>query len=176
MSQADDDVPSTDSYMPISDEPQANPMQVTSPEPLERHPGARETDPFFTTTRNMTQDEDEDQRRQSRKISTDRNLSPTASNWIPEPGSSTSNHQLNGPYRRSSSAAVNGSGRRGSSVERHNQRKKLSRADSGREFWGLPEAPKRQRIMLPEDVQEDSSSDSEDEEWVSDTSWQGWRC
>jgi hypothetical protein len=47
----------------------------------------------------------------------------------------------------------------------------MSRADSGREFWGLPEEPKRQRISLP--VEEEDSSDdelneiNEDEEWVS---------
>jgi len=47
-------------------------------------------------------------------------------------------------------------------------RRKMSRADSGREFWGLPEEPKRQRIALP--VEEEDSSDdeiNEDEEWVS---------
>jgi hypothetical protein len=46
--------------------------------------------------------------------------------------------------------------------------RKMSRADSGREFWGLPEEPKRQRISLPEEP-EDSSDDelNEDEEWVS---------
>ena len=49
--------------------------------------------------------------------------------------------------------------------------RKMSRADSGREFWGLPEEPKRQRISLP--VEEEDSSDddlndiNEDEEWVS---------
>jgi hypothetical protein len=45
--------------------------------------------------------------------------------------------------------------------------RKMSRADSGREFWGLPEEPKRQRISLPEEP-EDSSDDelNEDEEWV----------
>jgi len=45
-------------------------------------------------------------------------------------------------------------------------RRKPTRTESGREFWGLPEAPRRQRIMLPEDVAEDSS-DEEDDEWVS---------
>jgi hypothetical protein len=45
-------------------------------------------------------------------------------------------------------------------------RRKPTRTESGREFWGLPEAPRRQRIMLPQDVNEDSSDD-EDVEWVS---------
>lgn len=38
----------------------------------------------------------------------------------------------------------------------------LSRTESGREFWGLPEAPRNHRIEL---IEEDSS-DEEDEEWV----------
>lgn len=37
----------------------------------------------------------------------------------------------------------------------------LSRTESGREFWGLPEAPRNHRIEL---IEEDSS-DEEDEEW-----------
>jgi hypothetical protein len=46
--------------------------------------------------------------------------------------------------------------------------RKMSRADSGREFWGLPEEPKRQRIALPEEDEDSSDDDiNEDEEWVS---------
>lgn len=42
-------------------------------------------------------------------------------------------------------------------------RKAPTRTDSGREFWGLPEAPRKNRNVF-EDVQEDSSED--EEEWV----------
>jgi len=40
-----------------------------------------------------------------------------------------------------------------------------TRTDSGREFWGLPDPPRRHPMTF-EDVQEDSSED-ENEEWVS---------
>lgn len=40
----------------------------------------------------------------------------------------------------------------------------LSRTESGREFWGLPEAPRHHGIEL---IEEDSSDEEEeDEEWV----------
>jgi len=45
------------------------------------------------------------------------------------------------------------------------QRKVATRTDSGREFWGLPDPPRRHPMTF-EDVQEDSSED-ENEEWVS---------
>jgi hypothetical protein len=58
--------------------------------------------------------------------------------------------------------------RRGSSQSSH-VRKKPTRSDSGREFWGLPEVPKK-HAQLEDTLEVDSSeeeSEEEDEEWVS---------
>ena len=47
---------------------------------------------------------------------------------------------------------------------------KPTRTDSGREFWGLPEAPRRRHTLLSQEILEDDSSEEheeEDEEWVS---------
>ena len=49
------------------------------------------------------------------------------------------------------------------------KRQKPTRTDSGREFWGLPEAPRRRRSFLSRLPLEESSEDEEDEEVVGGT-------
>lgn len=72
------------------------------------------------------------------------------------PGSAHSMH----PPRRQSTTGVS---MRSHSVTSASRRPRhLSRTESGREFWGLPEAPRHHGIEL---IEEDSS-DEEDEEWV----------
>ena len=45
---------------------------------------------------------------------------------------------------------------------------KPTRTDSGREFWGLPEAPRRRHTLLSQEILEDDSDEEQegDEEWV----------
>jgi hypothetical protein len=151
LSQADDEAPDVETV--------PNPiLAVQSPEALEPHPGARETDPFFTTARSLTQDEADERRNPSGSFK--RSSSPS---WVPDQSSARSVHPLHQPTKRDS-ASSSGVVRRGSGSVPP-MRRVPTRTESGREFWGLPEAPRRQRIMLPEDVQEDGSD--YEEEWVS---------
>jgi len=51
-------------------------------------------------------------------------------------------------------------------------RKPLTRSESGREFWGLPQFPKRDRILLEEDSSDediDEEDEEEDPEWGNNT-------
>jgi hypothetical protein len=143
-------------------------VHVQSPEALGTHPGARETDPFFTTTKNMSQDQIDEQRNPTRSFgaSMDRSLSPT-STWQPDLNSATSAHPMSTRPASRGSASVSVGGRSLSRRDSNqSQRKVPTRTDSGREFWGLPDPPRRHQMTFPEDVQEDSSED-EEEEWVS---------
>ena len=172
MSQADEeveDVQEIPAPAPGTTNPNAfsNSQQVLSPESLVPHPGARETDPFFSTTERMSRDERDQKKNPTGSVdrigvegSPERSRSPAPSvQWT---AGVVSAHSMQAPgmvQRRGSN--------RSGSVPPH-MRRKMSRADSGREFWGLPEEPKRQRIALP--VEEEDSSDdeiNEDEEWVS---------
>jgi hypothetical protein len=148
--------------------PFSNGQQVMSPEALAPHPGARETDPFFSTADRMSRDERDQKKNPTGSVdririeeSPERSRSPAPSmQWTAGVVSAHSMHAPGMVQRRGSA--------RSGSVPPPMQRK-MSRTDSGREFWGLPEQPKRQRISLPEEP-EDSSDDeiNEDEEWVSD--------
>lgn len=146
-------------------------LHVQSPDAIEStHPGARETDPFFTNSKNLTQDQAEEGRNPTRSFGTsmNRSLSPE-STWQPDLSSAKSAHPMAPPAIRRGSTSVSIGGRsaggrsltrRGSSTS---QRRVPTRTDSGREFWGLPEAPHRPHNTF-EDVPEDSSED--EEEWV----------
>jgi hypothetical protein len=99
----------------------------------------------------------------------DRSASPESA-WQPDHGSAKSAHPMIPAVVRRSSAAVS-IGDRSRSLTRRNssvsvsQRRAPSRTDSGREFWGLPDASRKPRDTF-EDLQEDDSEDDE-EEWVS---------
>ncbi|KAK1926685.1 auxin efflux carrier [Papiliotrema laurentii] len=171
LSHADDEAPDVgaDACVPgpsiLGHGSQEGHVHIRSPEAIEpTHPGARETDPFFTNRGNITQDEAEDARNVSRSFgSAVRSASPD-STWQPEL-SARSVHPLHSHLvRRGSSARSSigrGSGVRSPSVS--SQRRTLSRADSGREFLGLPEPPRRKLTF--EDVQEDSSEEEDEGEW-----------
>ena len=134
---------------------------MPSPEPLQPHPGARETDPFFSTGRAISQDEADEAANPNRSLP-DVSASPS-STWLPDPGSAFSAHVLQVPGIRGSLEIV--SGRRDSSQSISGQkRRKPTRTDSGREFWGLPEMPRRQKSMLGPAPAEDSSAEEDDDE------------
>lgn len=174
LSQADDEVPDVDSA-PLP-QPATNSQTklsngtaqiAQSPESLIPHPGARETDPFFSTHARMSQDEVDERRNPTRNIdgTMRRDQSPDPAH-SPDPSVQWTTGAASAHSMRPAGT------RRGSSMSRHSgsvppgMRRKPTRTDSAREFWGLPEEPRRHRIMLPEDVREDSSDES-DEEWVS---------
>lgn len=160
LSQADDEAPTVESVTePIVQ--QTSNIQIQSPEPLEApHPGARETDPFFTNTKNISQDEQDERRNPSRSFaSAGRSLSPESS-WQPDLASARSAHPMAPSVTRRGSASVSISGRSNSRRDSSQgpQRRAPTRTDSGREFWGLPEVPRKTWNTF-EDVQEDSSED-----------------
>lgn len=164
LSQADEEAVEVESNIPRSIGPG---QTVQSPEAIEPHPGAGETDPFFASASSMSRDELDERRNPSgslQPVSTARKSSESPSiAWTSGPGSA---HSMHPPGRRES-VAQSILSRRGSSQDRHSKRK-LSRTDSGREFWGLPEAPRRQRIaLIEEDSSDDEGSAGSDEEWVS---------
>lgn len=84
----------------------------------------------------------------------DASSSPTTPFGVPGPV-----HPMHSPRRQSTTGA---STRSHSIMSATRRSRTLSRTESGREFWGLPEAPRNHRIEL---IEEDSS-DEEDEEWV----------
>ncbi|ORX33480.1 membrane transport protein-domain-containing protein [Kockovaella imperatae] len=153
LSQADEEAPEVESAMPQTI---GAPSRTMSPENLDVHPGNRETDPFFSTQRGLSQDEEDEPRARRMTapgLNSARGPSPTpSSNWIPGSSSAVSQHLLLGPGERA--------------VRRHSMhtagaRRKPTRTDSGREFWGLPEAPRQRNTMLSHEILEDDSSDSE---------------
>nr|XP_019047525.1 endoplasmic reticulum protein [Kwoniella bestiolae CBS 10118]OCF26455.1 endoplasmic reticulum protein [Kwoniella bestiolae CBS 10118] len=162
LSQADDEA------IEVEAEPNHRPIvhdhTVQSPEALAPHPGARETDPFFTSADNIAHDEQDERRNPSGQFIIS---SPSAIDEEPDsptvpftaPGSA---HSMHPPLvKRGSTAGHSIMSRRSSTLSQH--RKKLTRTESGREFWGLPEQPKVHHIAL---IKEDSSeSEHEDEEW-----------
>jgi hypothetical protein len=135
-----------------------------SPEELGPHPGARETDPFFSTARGVSQDEVEEVSNPSGRF---QDTSPAASTaCLADSGSAHSAHNLQALGFKPGVIAAS---RRNSSQSALGlKRKKPTRTESGREFWGLPEAPRGQRSMLSHHEEpEDSSEDEEAGEWVS---------
>jgi hypothetical protein len=153
----------------------AAPNQVLSPDELP-HPGARETDPFFTTTKALSQDEEDERRNPTRHMSrgTGRSASEGNSYELPAPVSATSAHSMH-PVRRESSLSEarlrrpTNNSRTRSQSQSSTHRKPLTRSESGREFWGLPQFPKRDRILLEEDSSDediDEEDEEEDPEWV----------
>jgi hypothetical protein len=172
LSQADDEAEEVKEVpVPVA-EPEA---QVLSPDQMP-HVGARETDPFFTTTKAMSHDEEDERRNPSRSLShaTGRAASRLSGRAASESHSFENPTHLR-PTRRESSLSE--ARHRGSAVNRvrsqsqsSNHRKPLTRSESGREFWGLPQFPKRERILLEEDSSDediDEGEEQEDEEWVS---------
>ncbi|WVQ97745.1 hypothetical protein IAU59_004859 [Kwoniella sp. CBS 9459] len=150
---ADDEQPDLEAPAPQPAEPIVRDHTVQSPEAIETHPGARETDPFFTTARGISHDQDE----------ASGNLSSSL-----EPGSPTipftagSAHSMHPPMAKRHSAAGNSILSRRESILSQ-RRRSINRTESGREFWGLPEAPKMQRIILEEDSSDEEHED--EEEW-----------
>ncbi|ORY25349.1 membrane transport protein-domain-containing protein [Naematelia encephala] len=157
LSHADDEAPDVEAAPPpLPAMPQAY-LSVQSPEALEPHPGARETDPFFATAHALSQDEIDESHNPSRSMSAhtnsrQRSPSPASFQWTGGPGSA---HSMHPP----------GVVRRGSSQSSHTgTRRPPTRTESGREFWGLPEAPRRQKAIMEEEFGEDSSDEEEEEE------------
>lgn len=169
LSRADDEVVEMENPpvpAPGTTDTIVNDQTVQSPDALP-HPGARETDPFFSSQDRMSTDERDQRRNPTGSLdrirvehSPERSRSPAPSvQWTAGVVSAHSMHGPNGMQRR-------GSARSGSVPPP--MHRKMSRTESGREFWGLPEQPKRQRIALAEEP-EDSSDDElneDDEEWV----------
>lgn len=133
---------------------------MLSPEALAPHPGAIETDPFFSTEDQVARDESIDQANNAAAKTLPFSTSPTVSDGL------TSAHSMQ-PTRRSSSAerartssATALLSRRFSNLSATG-RKPPTRTESGREFWGLPET--KQPTSLSD---QDEESEEEDEEWV----------
>ncbi|RXK37203.1 endoplasmic reticulum protein [Tremella mesenterica] len=157
LSQADEEVPEVESAIP----PQihlSSDQHVRSPESLIPHPAAQETDPFFANTHSLSlADEEERIGRNSLSVLHEhpRDSSPSPSiSWLTGPGSALSMHPPGVSRAMTSSSA------RASSVP---PRKHVTRTESGREFWGLPEAPRRQRLMLSPEPEDSSDEDDEDD-------------
>ena len=165
LSQADDAAPTVETSAPHPPDPIT---EEPGPFADDTHPGNRETDPFFTTQRGLSQDEQEETRSRSMTApsiqTNERTASPApSSGWVPEPSSAKSQHPMARP-------GANGTGIAGSyAAHVVPQRRKPTRTDSGREFWGLPERPRRRNTLLSQEILEDDSSEDESEnEWVSD--------
>ena len=139
---------------------------LCSPDVLVPHPGARETDPFFSTTRQISQDEAEETTNPGHSFKAP---APPPSAWLADTGSARSAHMLQAPGTRPDT--MNLIRRNSSQSSSGPRRKKPTRSDSGREFWGLPEAPRRHKSLLSRLPVEDSSEDEEDGEVVSDLHW-----
>ncbi|KAL7423264.1 hypothetical protein Q5752_002564 [Cryptotrichosporon argae] len=169
LSAADDDVPDEPAHFPSN--------VVDSPNDF-THPTARETEPFFASASAIAQDARDD--RPLAHETPVRTASPDPSiPWTPGPGpgSALSAHSMHPPAERrpswetrrnSQPMARAGSNLRSNSQASTHRKPLVTRADSGREFWGLPEQPKK-RIELG-DLAEDSSGsedegDEEDGEW-----------
>ncbi|OCF41572.1 endoplasmic reticulum protein [Kwoniella heveanensis CBS 569] len=152
LSQADDEQPDLEVTAPQPAEPIVRDHTVQSPEAIETHPGARETDPFFTTAGGISHDQEE------ASVTLSSSLEPGSPSI---PFSAGSVHSLHPPLTKRNSTAGNSVMSRRESILSQ-RRKSLNRTESGREFWGLPEAPKMQRIILEEDS---SDEELEDEEW-----------
>ncbi|WWC87148.1 uncharacterized protein L201_002034 [Kwoniella dendrophila CBS 6074] len=161
LSRADDEAPEVEEAIPPAAQQHiVHDHTVQSPEALAPHPGARETDPFFVTANNISRDERDERRNPSGQYPVS---SPSGSPNSPTiPFTAGSAHSMHPPMvKRGSTAGQSVMSRRSSSHSQH--RKKLTRTESGREFWGLPEQPKMHQIAL---IEEDSSeSEHEDEEW-----------
>lgn len=197
LSQADEEAPEVESVLPeqtYRDEPastttagaDAARAQVASPEALETHPGARETDPFFSTAENLARDQADENRNPTRDMSvakqTIREGSQVESDSWRAPASALSAHSMRHPGlaerersnsssrqgRRTSVPSVPGPKvRRDSSRASFQGRRKPTRQESGMHFLGLPDFPKRERIMLAEDSSDEEDDEDEvDEEWV----------
>ena len=171
LSKADEEQPTIESSIPHPPHPHSHSnVPVISPEVMEPNPGARETDPYFTTQKGLTQDEEDEEfarttwRGSARQSSSGtRDVSPSpASAWIPDPSSALSVHALRPP----TTGRPSGSRRNSQDLP---QRKQPTRTESGRQFWGLPEAPRRQRTYLSQELSDDGSEEEEEEEeeWVS---------
>jgi hypothetical protein len=156
LSVADDEPPAAPAI--IAD---VQPERMLSPEALAPHPGAIETDPFFSTEDQVARDESIDEANTAAAKTLPFSTSPTVSDGL------TSAHSMQ-PTRRSSSAerartssATALLSRRFSNLSATG-RKPPTRTESGREFWGLPET--KQPTSLSD---QDEESEEEDEEWVS---------
>lgn len=168
LSQADDEAEEIKEVPAPVAEPQniATSNQVRSPDQIP-HVGSRETDPFFTTAKSMTRDEEDERRNPSRSFSRATGREPSETHSFDH--AQVSAHSLH-PVRRESSLGQRSGSRVRSQSQSSTHRKPLTRSESGREFWGLPQFPKRERILLEEDSDDDDDiveEGEEDEEWVS---------
>lgn len=168
-------------------------LDVLSPEALPTH-AAMETDPFFSSQEEMRIEERADQRRKRRESAASRTSTISAGpsiQWTTAGSAHSLHPRLNGTnavavmatsvpsdgmsQRKGSSGIV--TARRPSSVSTRSTartRRPPTRTESGREFWGLPEAPKTElelSVQNEEEEQEEDSEESSDEEWVSTGSW-----
>jgi hypothetical protein len=189
LSQADDDEVPT-----VSAEASENVLthereglDVLSPEALPTH-AAMETDPFFSSQEEMRIEERADERRKRRESAASRTSTISAGpsiQWTTAGSAHSLHPRLNGtnavavmstsvpsdgmPQRKGSSGIV--TARRPSSVSTRSTartRRHPTRTESGREFWGLPEAPKTElELSVQNEEQEEDSEESSDEEWVS---------
>lgn len=178
LSQADDeveDIKEVPSVLPQRTEPEsydAPGTTVQSPEQMP-HPGGRETDPFFSSQDAMANDEREESRNPSRSLSAASRGRRSADNTrqadfqgIDSAHSLHPTHRPVEAVRRQST--TNNKTRSQSQSSMH--RRPITRTESGREFWGLPQFPKRERILLEEDSSDDDIDEEdepeEDAEWV----------
>jgi hypothetical protein len=169
------------------------PQTLDNPGSGEPHPAARETDPLFSSADRIKADEREETASRS-----------SADGWKPSVGSPGINGSGNGALpisahtletvregRRSSPSpnarttsfgAAHGSGPGSRPYPRRPSQ--MSRAESGREFWGLPQAGQSRADQKrygrngtlhdhqescgdTSDSEDEDQADSEDEEWVS---------
>lgn len=168
-------MPDVESAAPQPPDPHAG-ATMESPQPYEPHPGARETDPYFTTANAVEQDEHEERlnpRHSTHPIPSNSTVRPRASDasdpiigsnpWTTEPENAARHILRPQALQRNSTSALSG-GRRGSR-DRDGERKKPTRTESGRVFWGLPDFERKHRDILPE-IQAGDSSESEDEDEI----------
>lgn len=125
--------------------------------------------PFFSTQDAEAAEEGRGRSKVTTKDAGALAQSPASSAPFTAPGSAHSAHPMNTARRGSSNGPVSFSRRMSSQSRTYSQssytRKKPTRTESGREFWGLPNFPKDRGIVLEE---EDSSDDDDGEpEFVS---------
>ncbi|KAK8846666.1 hypothetical protein IAR55_005753 [Kwoniella newhampshirensis] len=156
LSRADDEDEEQSEAPPVSHHiATAQDRRVMSPEPLDTVPEGGETNPFFSS----------EERSNTRHTTSSFGVAPTTirdpspSPTLPftAPGSA---HSMQAPLAQRRGTDSSFMSRRESALS---TRRQPTRTESGREFWGLPEQPKRRGISL---IEEDSSDDEEDdEEW-----------
>ncbi len=171
-------------------------LDVLSPTAIPGH-AAMETDPFFSSQEEMRIEEDEEEERRKRRDSAVSGSSATSAgpsfHWTTDGGSAHSLHpRVNGtnvpgmlstslPHESVSSRKASpgvSTIRRSSTHSTHSTvrpRHQPTRTESGREFWGLPEASETPKELSIQDEEGEGEEEDEeedldecsDEEWVS---------